>query len=154
MQNQPIEITEEGLKALKEEYDTLTKKKRPALVARLENARQQGDLSENQDYKSAREDLEFMDGRIDELSYVIDNATIAKKNGKTGVVAIGTNVTVKVNGGKNMFKLVGAWEANPAEKKISHSSPLGLALMGKGVGDEVEVDAPAGKITYQIVSID
>ena len=92
--------------------------------------------------------------RIDELSYVIDNAVIAKKNGKTGVVAIGTNVTVKVNGGKNVFKLVGAWEANPAEKKISHSSPLGAALMGKSVGEEVEVDAPAGKITYQIVSID
>jgi transcription elongation factor GreA len=153
MQNQKIEITQEGLNALKNEHDTLLNKKRPALVVRLENARQQGDLSENHDYTTAREELEFMDGRIEELAYVIDNAVVAKKNGKTGVVAIGTKVTVKTDSRKNIFNLVGAWEANPAQSKISHSSPLGQALMGKKAGDKVEVDAPAGKIVYHIVSI-
>lgn len=148
-----IEITIDGLDSLKREYDLLVKEKRPKLVDRLENARQQGDLAENHDYKTAREELEFLDGRIDELKYVIDNATVVKKNGKTGKVAIGTCVTVKTNGTKSMFELVGHWEANPANKKISHSSPLGQALMGKRVGEKVEVDAPAGKITYTILSI-
>jgi transcription elongation factor GreA len=152
--NQSVEITQDGLDALKKEYNILLNDKRPALVARLENARQQGDLSENQDYKSSREELEFLDGRIDELKYVLDNAVVAKKNGKTGVVAIGTLVTVKNNGTKLSFNLVGQWEANPANRKISHSSPLGQALMGKKVGDKIEVDAPAGKITYTVLSID
>ncbi len=149
-----IEITKQGLEALRKEYEVLLNDKRPRLVDRLENARQQGDLSENHDYKTAREELEFLDGRIEELQYVIDNATIAKKNGKAGIVAIGTKVTVKTNGHKNVFELVGHWEANPANKKISHSSPLGQALMGKRVGEKVEVDAPAGKITYTILSVE
>ncbi|MBI2103519.1 transcription elongation factor GreA [Candidatus Woesebacteria bacterium] len=156
MQNgfQKIEITKEGLGALVKEYELLANDKRPKLVDRLENARQQGDLSENHDYKTAREELEFLDGRIEELKYVIDNAQVAKKNGKTGVVAIGTTVTVKTNGHKNVFELVGHWEANPANKKISHSSPLGMALMGKKVGKKVEVEAPAGKIIYQIIAVE
>ncbi len=154
MQPQKIEITKAGLEALVKEHKLLTNDKRPKLVDRLENARQQGDLSENHDYKTAREELEFLDGRIDELQYVIDNAEVAKKNGKTGVVAIGTRVTVKTNGTRHVFELVGHWEANPANKKISHSSPLGMALMGKRVGEKVEVDAPAGKVVYQIVSIE
>lgn len=154
MQNQKIEITKAGLDALKEEYKMLVNDKRPKLVDRLENARQQGDLSENHDYKTSREELEFLDGRIDELKYVLDNAVEAKKNGKAGVVAIGTKVMVKTNGTKTAFELVGNWEANPVKKKISHISPLGKALMGKKVGDEVEVEAPAGKINYQIVSVE
>ncbi len=149
-----IEITQEGLNALKSEYDLLVNKKRPALVDRLENARQQGDLSENHDYKTAREELEFLDGRIEELRYVVENASVARKNGKTGVVAIGTKVTVRTNSHKSVFELVGHWEANPALKKISHSSPLGQALMGKKVGEKVDVDAPAGKIVYTILSVD
>ena len=150
---QKIEITQDGLDSLKNEYSVLVDDKRPKLVDRLENARQQGDLSENHDYKTAREELEFLDGRIDELKYVLDNAVVAKKNGKAGVVAIGTKVIVKTNGSKYEFELVGQWEANPVLKKISHSSPLGQALMGKKVGEKVEVEAPAGKITYTILAV-
>lgn len=152
--NTVIEITQTGLDALKKEYASLVDDKRPKLVDRLENARQQGDLSENQDYKTAREELEFLDGRIDELKYVVDNAVVAKKNGKVGVVAIGTKVTVKSSDGKMVFELVGHWEANPLHKKISHSSPLGQALMGKKVGDKVDVDAPAGKIAYTVLTVE
>lgn len=153
-QNQKVEITQAGLDTLIAEYDVLVNTKRPALVLRLDNARQQGDLSENSDYKDSKEELEFLDGRIDELKYVIDNASVVKTNGNTGVVAIGTKVTVKTGSAKMTFHLVGQWEANPAEKKISHSSPLGQSLMGKRTGDKVEVDAPAGKIVYQIESVE
>lgn len=154
MYPQKIEITKEGLEALEKGFDLLLNKKRPPLVDRLENARQQGDLSENSDYKSAKEDLEFLDGRIEELKFVINNAQVVKKNGVTGKVAIGTRVTVKTNGSKQAFELVGHWEADPIKKKISHSSPLGQALMGKKVGETVEVEAPAGKVLYKIVSIE
>jgi transcription elongation factor GreA len=75
------------------------------------------------------------------------------KAGKDGV-GVGTKVTVKVNGAKTVFDIVGEWEADPVNKKISHESPLGLALSGKKVGDKVEVEAPAGKLQYEILAIE
>jgi transcription elongation factor GreA len=72
----------------------------------------------------------------------------------TDKVELGNAVTVKINGSQAVFHIVGEWEANPADKKISHSSPLGQSLMGKKVGEKVEVDAPAGKVAYTIVSIE
>jgi transcription elongation factor GreA len=97
-----------------------------------------------------------MDGRIDELEDVIKNAsvvTVSGKNGSSGV-ALGTKVTLKVNGGKTVFDIVGEWEADPVNKKIAHDSPLGIALLGKKVGEKAEVMAPAGKVMYEILSIE
>jgi transcription elongation factor GreA len=151
-----IQLTSEGLNELKKELNELTNIKRPKLVDRLSYARAQGDLSENSDYQSAREELEFLDGRIEELTEVIKNATIVTQNGnssKSGV-GVGTKVTVKVNGKEVVFNVVGEWEADPVNKKISHQSPLGLALAGKNVGDKVDVEAPAGKIVYEIVAVE
>ena len=129
--------------------------KRPLIVERLERARNEGDLSENSDYTSARDELEFIDGRIDELKHVIDSAQIIKSNGNgAGKVQVGTKVTVKTNGSEHLFEIVGDWEADPMQKKISHTSPLGQALVDKKVGDEVDVEAPAGKIHYKIISIE
>ena len=100
----------------------------------------------------------MLDGRISELGEVLKTAKVVddKKaaNGKSLGVDVGKKVTVSVGGGKHIFEIVGEWEADPASKKISHESPLGLALMGKKVGDEVEVEAPAGKIIYEILKID
>lgn len=147
-----VQITKEGLVALKNELSDLVDKKRPKLVDRLAYARTQGDLSENSDYINAREELEFLDGRIEELETVINNAkVVSKSNGNK--VALGTMVTVKQNGSKNEFNIVGEWEADPIKKKISHTSPLGRALLGKKKGEKVQVDAPAGKVTYEILSI-
>lgn len=148
-----VKLTAEGLNTLKVELGELRDVKRPKLVDRLANARSQGDLSENSDYQSAREELEFLDGRIDELEEVIKKASVTS-SAKTGGVDVGTKVTVKVNGGKVVFSIVGEWEADPSNKKISHESPLGKALVGKNIGDSVEVEAPAGKIQYEIVAID
>jgi transcription elongation factor GreA len=150
---QNIKLTKEGLEALKKELVELRDVKRPKLVDRLANARSQGDLSENSDYQSAKEELEFLDGRIDELEEVIKGAAVAPVS-KSGGVDVGTKVTVKVGTGKVVFDIVGEWEADPVSKKISHESPLGKALFGKRVGDKVDVEAPAGKIQYEILAIE
>jgi len=154
--NTMVKVTKQGLTALKKEHEELINLKRPKMVDRLSYARSQGDLSENSDYQSAREELEFLDGRIEELEDVIKNAKVVETSAKNGDIGIGvgTKVTVKVNGKENTFDIVGEWEADPINKKIAHDSPLGLALVGKKVGDMAEVVAPAGKIIYEILAIE
>ncbi len=149
-----IQITKKGFDILKKEYDELVNTKRPKLVDRLEHARNEGDLKENSDYINAKEELEFLDGRIDELKAVLDHAeVVSTDSASNGTVQIGTKVTVVINNDVNVFEIVGEWEADPVQKKISHESPLGKALIGKKVGEEVEVEAPAGKIVYRIKSV-
>ena len=115
MANQ-VQLTKNGFTELEKELNELVEIKRPKLVERLSYARQQGDLSENSDYINAREELEFLDGRISELNDVLKNASIVKtKNGKSSV-DIGMKVTVKVNGQKHIFDIVGEWEADPIKK--------------------------------------
>jgi len=149
-----IQMTKIGIEALSKELAELIKIKRPKLVERLVFARGEGDLSENSDYQSAREELEFMDGRIAEIEDVLKNASIVSVNRKSGGVGVGTKVTVKFDGEKNVFEMVGEWEADPVNKKISPESPLGKALFGKKIGDKAEVEAPAGKVTYEILAIE
>jgi transcription elongation factor GreA len=151
-QNQ-VEVTKEGLESLKKELHELKEVKRPKVVDRLANARAEGDLKENSDYHNARDELGFLDGRVQELESVVKNAKIIDGRGRGDGVAVGTSVKVEVNGNHNEFNIVGEWEANPAESKISHTSPLGKALVGKKVGEKVEVDVPAGKLTYEILEI-
>jgi transcription elongation factor GreA len=149
-----VQVTQQGLEALKKEYDDLLNNKRPKVVDRLSNARLQGDLAENSDYQSAKDELEFLDGRIEELEEVIKNAKVADGVKKTDEVAVGTKVKVKVNDNETLFEIVGEWEADPKLKKISHASPLGQSLMGRKKGESVEVQAPAGKIIYTILDIE
>jgi transcription elongation factor GreA len=153
LQNSHILVTEKGLNDLRAELADLQNVKRPALVERLSIARSMGDLAENSDYISAKEELAFMDGRIDELDELVKEAKIAVPTGHD-VIDFGHTVTVKIDSSTTKFQIVGEPEADPAKRKISHSSPLGQALMGKKVGDQVEVEAPVGKILYTIVSIE
>jgi len=147
-----VVMTKEGLEELKAEYNELVNTKRPAAVERLAAAREQGDLSENSEYTDANQNLSFIDGRIAELEEIIHSAKVMTKHAK-GQVDVGCRVTVHINGKQEEFTVVGEWEADPKEKKISHESPLGKALMGKKVGEKVEVAAPAGKILYKILHI-
>jgi len=146
-------LTPEGLTGLKKELEQLLKTKRPEAVSRLSLARGQGDLSENSEYADAKQNLAFIDGRIAELEKVISGAQVVANHSKSKV-DVGCKVTLHVNGKKDTYHIVGEWEANPTEKKISHSSPLGKALLGKQVGEEVEVEAPIGKVVYKILRID
>lgn len=149
-------VTKEGLEELKKELKDLTDVKRAQVLERVSAARSMGDLSENSEYTAAREELNLIDGRIDELAEIIKGANLIDEkhtSGKGATVELGSSITVSINGKKEEFALVGEWEADPQAKKISHESPLGKALMGKSIGEKIEVEAPAGKIAYTIVSI-
>src|SRR3989344_1897530 len=107
--NGKIEITKEGLDALKKELDELVNVKRPKVVERLSNARLQGDLTENSDYHNANDELEFLDGRISELVQVTDHASVVNGNGGGDTVSLGTKVTLKVGGLQHIYHIVGEW---------------------------------------------
>lgn len=155
MDDKKIYLTREGLAELKREYDELTNKKRPDVLERVTQARNMGDLSENAEYVAAREELTFIDGRIDELEIILKQAVVIREGIKTSnhAVKLGSTVTLYSNGKKEIFTVVGEWEADPTNKKISHESPLGKVLLNKRVGEKVQVEAPAGKITYSVISI-
>lgn len=152
MDSKKIYLTKEGLEELKKEYEELTKTKRPEILDRVSAARNMGDLSENAEYTVAKEELSFIDGRIDELDELLKQAVIISNN-HSSTIKLGSTVTVNNGKDTEIFTVVGEWEADPHEKKISHESPLGRALLDKRVGDEIEVEAPAGKIKYTIKSI-
>ncbi len=148
-------LTPKGLENLKSEIEKVQKVKRPEVVARLAQAREMGDLSENAEYQAAKEELAFIDGRIEELEGMLKQVIVIENAGHHGgkIVDIGSRVAVKIKDRKEVFTVVGEWEADPTEKRISHESPLGKALMGKAVGDDIEVEAPSGKIIYTVVQI-
>ena len=153
-----IYLTKEGLSELRKEYDGLVNNKRPQAVERIAQARSQGDLAENSEYAAARDELAFIDGRIEELEGLLKHAQVIREGSSTskrknGTVGLGSKVTLEVKGKKEVFTVVGEWEADPIAKKISHDSPLGKALLGKTVGEKVEVEAPAGRILYAVVSV-
>lgn len=152
--NKKIYLTKEGLAELKKEYDELINIKRPDVLSRVSQARNMGDLTENAEYVASREELSFIDGRIDELEELLKDAVIIRDSRSSNhAVKLGSTVTLHAKGKKETFTVVGEWEADPKEKKISHESPLGKVLIGKKVGEKVEVEAPAGKLTYLIVRI-
>lgn len=156
MKKNGVILTTDGLASLRKELNELKNIKLPEVVGRVSRAREDGDLSENSAYQFGKQEQEFLQGRVEELEDILQNATLLKKagNGKKSAVDVGCKVTVSINGKKSTFEVVGDWEAKPTEKKISGSSPLGKALMGKKVGEEIEVEVPAGKVIYSIISIE
>jgi transcription elongation factor GreA len=154
MGDKNIYLTAEGLEDLKKEHHTLSKVRRPEVVNRVSSARELGDLSENAEYQAARDELAFIDGRLEELEDLLKKVQVIKDHtGTVSNVELGSTVTLDHKGKNEDYMVVGEWEADPIEKKISHASPLGKALLGKKIGDSVEVEAPAGKIIYTIVSL-
>ena len=147
-------LSEGSLAALKTEYDKLKNATIPEIAKRIDEAKQQGDLSENAEYHQAREDMSWAQGRLKELDQIINNAQVfSKTQSQGGLVALGSNLTVEVNGQSKSYIIVGPQEINPAKGFISNESPLGEAFLGHKVGDEVEVTVPSGKLMYTIVSI-
>ena len=155
MDTKKIYLTKAGLAELKKEYAELSTVKRPDILERVSQARSMGDLSENAEYVAARDELSFIDGRIDELEELVKQAVLIQDHHSKGnsVIKLGSTVTVTAKGKKEVFTVVGEWEADPKDKKISHESPLGKALLGKKVGENIEVEAPAGQLSYTIVSV-
>lgn len=147
-----IYLTAEGLEELKKELKELVEVKRVEVANKIAMARDMGDLSENSAYVSAREEQAFIEGRISELEEIIKNAVVSS-NGPKDKVDVGSRVKVHVDGEEEEFHLVGTIEADPKVKKISYESPLGKALLGKKVGDKVELETSEGKIIYTIIEI-
>ncbi len=148
-------LTEEGLKKLEQELEYLRTTKRAEIADRLHQAMEDGELIENAEYEAAKNEQAFVEGRILTLETMLNYAVIIKGDGPQGQVHLGSSVTVREEGGSpETYKLVGAAEADPRNGRISNESPLGKALMGRKVGDEVKVTAPAGVLTFTIVEID
>jgi len=151
----PNYLTPEGEEKLQTELEELKGTKREELAARLRSAIQMGDLSENADYHKAKEDQGFLEGRIQELEAILRNAVIIEKKKSTGVVSIGSKVTIQEEGfDPETYDLVGPTEADPRHGRISYESPIGHALMDKKVGDVAEAETPGGKIKFKIVKIE
>jgi transcription elongation factor GreA len=154
----PSFLTPEGAAKLKAELEQLKNEKRPELARRLRDAIQMGDLSENADYIMAKEDQAFLEGRILELEAILRNATVVAAPGQGSPadrVSVGCTVTVRESGeDPEVFTLVGVKEADPRQRRISHESPIGRALMGRSVGERVRADTPGGALVFEIVKIE
>ncbi len=152
MTNTDLYITKEGLKKLKDELAELVDVRRPEIAQKIKEAREMGDISENAAYDEAKREQSFTEGKITELEDIIKTSKVAS-GVEIGSITVGSKVRVHIDGDEEEFHIVGAPEADPLEKKISHESPLGAALLGKKIGDKVEVDAPIGKLIYTVLRI-
>jgi transcription elongation factor GreA len=149
-------LTAEGAERLREELKQLKGPAREELAQRLRSAIQMGDLSENADYHAAKESQAFLEGRIQELEHLLQNATIIEDTGeKRDTVMLGARVTIQEEDyPPETFHLVGAKEADPSQGRISNESPFGMALLGARVGDEVTAETPGGSVQLSILRIE
>ena len=149
-------MTLEGKQKLEEELEDLKMKRRPEVIKRIKIARSYGDLSENSEYESAKDEQAFVEGRISQIenmlqyAEIIDNEDVDKDE-----VSMGRKVTIKElpDEEPESYQIVGESESDPFNGKISNESPLGAALIGKKKGDTVKVEAPVGEIEYTVVSV-
>lgn|SRR5574341_188300 len=152
---EPIYLTPEGAAKLKAELQELKGPKREELAKRLRAAIQMGDLSENADYHKAKEDQAFLEGRIQEIEFILRNAAIIEKKNNNDVVDVGSHITIQEDGSSpEKYHVVGAKEADPRNGKISNESPIGRAVMGHKVGEVVEAETPGGKVKFKILKIE
>lgn len=146
-------LTQERLDELKAELNNLKTESRVEVANKLKRAKEFGDLSENAEYLSAREEQDGIERRIDDLEEITRNAVIIKKNSNRDTVDVGSTVEVRRDGDPLKFSIVGSEEAKPEEGLISNESPLGKELLGHKVGDSIVVEAPSGKVEYKIFKI-
>ena len=163
--DKPVYLTESGLQELQQELEQLRVVRRPEVAARIGQAKEYGDISENAEYEDAKNEQAFMEGRIRTIENLLNRARLIKDDpapaGGAAVVRLGSRVTVTPLGEGNgtadeseTWKLVSSAEANAVQGKISDEGPVGRALLGKRVGDEVSVRAPAGTLRFRIDSVE
>jgi transcription elongation factor GreA len=153
---QKFPMTAEGLARLEEELKHLRSQERPAVIRAIAEARAHGDLSENAEYHAAREKQSFIEGRIAELETIIPSSEVIDISKLSGnQVRFGAKVTVldEETEQEKTYRIVGQYEADMKDGSISISSPLAKALIGKKVGDSVEVPAPGGARAYEITAV-
>ncbi|MCM3161874.1 MULTISPECIES: transcription elongation factor GreA [Bacillaceae] len=154
-QEKVFPMTQEGKDKLEQELEYLKTVKRKEVVERIKIARSFGDLSENSEYDSAKEEQAFVEGRITTLENMIRNAKIIEGEADTSSVSLGRTVTFTElpDGEEETYTIVGSAEADPFEGKISNDSPIAKSLLGKKVDDEVTVQTPGGEMLVKIVNI-
>lgn len=145
-------LTQSGVDELRAELDALLAN-RANLAEAIRSARELGDLAENAEYQTARSEQERSEGRVAEIENILVNVEIIKKPSAGGKVQLGSTVTLKADGKSKQFQVVGTVEADPLNGKISDESPIGQALMGKKIGESVEIKTPADTTTYKVVEI-
>lgn len=154
MKDNKVYLTDEGFLDLEEELNELKTVRRPEIIKALKEARALGDLSENADYDAARAEQALVEGRIQELEKIIENAHIIEK-GDTNSVSLGTTVKIKYIDDDEIeeYRIVGSKEADPSNNKISNESPIAKAIMSAKVGEVRKVESPNGQYEVEIVEI-
>jgi transcription elongation factor GreA len=153
----PTYLSPEGIARLREELVELTTVRRPEVIARIKSAKELGDLKENADYTSAREEQSFLEGRVATIEGLLRAAVVIEAPGADGRVHVGSSASVEEIGGDGevvVYRIVGSAEAEPAAGRISNASPVGRALIGRSVGDVVTVTTPRGAVEYRIVAVE
>lgn len=147
-------ITREGLESLRAKLSVLKTERRREIAEAIHTAKEQGDLSENAEYVSAKEEQRRLEEEIAELEATIKHAKIIMKSDNVERVDLGDAVTVEFEDGQSKtFQIVGSDEANPLEGKISNESPVGQALLGRQRGERVQVPTPSGPKACEIVQV-
>jgi transcription elongation factor GreA len=148
-----FDLTAEGAARLQAELRNLTEVRRPEVIGRIRTAKELGDLKENADYTSAREEQSFLEGRIQAIEALLRGARIIETPAEGASIGLGSTVRVETLGEETTYVLVGTTEADPAKGRISVASPVGQALLGHGPGDDVVVRTPRGDATYRVISV-
>lgn len=154
--NKQVILTEEGVKKVEEELEYLRTVKRKEITQKIKVALSFGDLSENSEYDEAKNDQAFVEGRIATLENLLKNVkVVGKEDVDTNIVSVGAIVKVRdlEYGDEMEFTIVGSAEADPSQMKISNEAPIGRGLLGKKVGDKVDIQVPDGTITYEVIEI-
>ena len=149
--NKKFNLTQTGIDELTKELEALIAERGP-VAEKIKTAREFGDLAENAEYQTARQEQEKLEARISEIEHILQNVAVIKKPKGDSKVQLGSTVTLK-NGNTKTFQVVGTVEADPLNGKISDESPIGQALLGKKLGDEVEIKTPAETTVYKITEI-
>jgi transcription elongation factor GreA len=154
MGQKKILITQEGLAKLQSELEHLLSIRRQEVASKIKRAREMGGTENNAEYEDAKNEQAFVEGRILTLENIVNKATVIESPALPGVVEVGDKILIQNQDGKiEQFTIVGSAEANPVEGKISNESPVGKALLGKKIGDEIEVATPAGIIRLLIMDV-
>lgn len=153
MSEERVLVTKEGLASLQAELDDLINVQRPQVIRAIALAREEGDLRENAGYDAARHDQALIERRIAELEDRIRRAEVIDQ-GDNSEVRLGSKVTIEIDGESETYTIVGAVEARPAEGRISNESPIGRSLLGRRIGEEVEIETPASNLNARVISID
>ena len=148
-----IYLTSKGLSSVKDELEFLKRNKRAEIAQKIQQAREYGDLTENSEYDAAMDEQGMVENRIAELEGIVKESRVIEEDINNDFVVIGSTVKIEMDNEIDEFTIVGRVEADPSKKKISNESPLGMALLGAKIGEEVEVATPIVRYKCKVLEV-